>query len=51
MVQLEGEGSVGIIVRDAETSTGSHFRNGSDDDIGEEDRMVSEEGGDTKSSF
>lgn len=51
MVQREGEGSVEIKGGDAGTSAGTLFRNGSNDAIGEEDRMVSDEGGVTKSSF
>lgn len=51
MVQLKGEGSLGIRFGAARTSAGSLLKNGSNDESGEEDKMVSEEGGDTKSSF
>ena len=51
MVHLEGEGSLGFEAGGVGNSASLHSRNGSSDESGEEDRMVSEEGGDAKSSF
>ena len=49
--QLEGEGSLGFEDGGVGTSSGSYSKEGSDDKIGEVDRMVSKEGDEAKSSF
>ena len=49
--QLKGEGSLGFEDGGAGISPGSHPRKGSNDEIDEVDRMVSEEGDKAKSSF
>ena len=51
VVRLEGEGSLGIEVGGVGTSSGLYSKNGSNDDLGDEDKMVSEEGGEAKSSI
>lgn len=51
VVHLEGEESLGFEVGGVGNSASLHSRNGSSDESGEEDKMVSEEGGDAKSSF
>ena len=51
VVHLKGEGSLGIEAGGVGTSSGLYSKNGLDDDLGDEDRMVSEEGGEAKSSF
>nr|POE99953.1 hypothetical protein CFP56_68862 [Quercus suber] len=51
VVHLEGEERLGFKAGGVGTPSGSFSRNGSEDEIGEEDRMVSEEGGEAKSSF
>ena len=48
---FEEEGSLGLENEDAGISAGPHLRKGSDDEIGEVDKMVSEEGDEAYSSF
>ena len=49
--QLEGEGSLAFKDGAVGFSSGSHPREGSDAEIGDVDKMVSEEGDEAKSSF
>ena len=51
VVHLEGKGSLGIEAEGVGTSSGSYSRNRLNDEIGEEENMASEEGGEAKSSF
>ena len=51
VVQPKGEDSLGFEAGGAGMLSDSHSKKGSDDEVDEDDRMVPEEEGETKSSF
>ena len=51
VVQPKGKDSLGFEAEGAGMLSDSHSKKGSDDEVDEDDRMVPEEEGETKSSF